>query len=227
MLRSIISNRRAAWVRGPGSTGTAVRQKNKRHRSSLRLVLESLESRALPVTGLTTFAPGAYVIDMGQATQTVANSLKPYGLVYDLVQNQHIPVDWAINPNKGIFGADFSAGGKTYSGGPFIIEAPFAAAAAATIAKWRAQGVVGTQITKEFLAPIYNTISAFPRTVLDRANGKIAQAYYNLAGIPQFPSAVQDPTKAAYTFGAPPDLTECNDVYVLPHADPSQWPANY
>jgi uncharacterized repeat protein (TIGR01451 family) len=179
------------------------------------------------VSGLTSFAPGAFVIDMGQATQTVANSLKPYGMVYDLVQNQHIPVDWAINPNKPVFGADFSAGGKSHSGGPFIIEAPFATAAAATIAKWRAQGVVVTQITTSFVAPIYNTITAFPRTVLDLANGKIAQAYYNLAGIPQFSGTVQDPTKAAYVFGTPLDLNQCNDVYVLPHADPSQWPASY
>jgi uncharacterized repeat protein (TIGR01451 family) len=181
----------------------------------------------MPVTGLTSFAPGAFVIDMGQATQTVANSLKPYGMVYDLMQNQHIPVDWAINPNKAVFGADFSAGGKSYSGGPFIIEAPFAAAAAATIAKWRAQGVVVNQITTSFVAPIYNTITSFPRTVLDLANGKVAQAYYNLAGIPQFPGTVQDPTKAAYTFGTPLDLNQCNDIYVLPHADPSQWPASY
>jgi hypothetical protein len=40
------------------------------------------------------------VIDMGQATQAIANSLKPHGMVCDLVQNQHIPADWAINPNQ-------------------------------------------------------------------------------------------------------------------------------
>jgi len=99
MLPSIITNRLAAWVRGYHSTGIPVRQ-DKRRRSGPRLVLETLETRAMPVTGLTTFAPGAYVIDMGQATQTVANSLKPYGMVYDLVQNKHIPIDWAINPNR-------------------------------------------------------------------------------------------------------------------------------
>jgi hypothetical protein len=92
-----------------------------------------------PLTGLTSFAPGAYVIDMGQATQTVANSLRSYGMVCDLVQNQDIPVDCAITPSKSVFGADFSAGGKTYSGGSFIIEAPFAAAAQATIIKWQAE----------------------------------------------------------------------------------------
>ncbi|MBO0700434.1 MAG: hypothetical protein J2P46_18700, partial [Zavarzinella sp.] len=227
---SVLSN---SWLRNVTNRALgrrsrpASRRGNKGCRPGRRILLEALESRAMPVTGLTTFAPGAYIIDMGQATQTVANSLKPYGLVYDLVQNQHIPVDWAINPNKGVFGADFTAGGVTYSGGPFIIEAPFAAAAAATIAKWRAQGVVVTQVNAAFVAPIYNTITAFPRTVLDRANGKIAQAYYTAAGIPQFPGTIQDPTQAAYVLGTPLDLSQCNDVYVLPHADPSKWPDSY
>jgi uncharacterized repeat protein (TIGR01451 family) len=206
---------------------STIRKKARPRYRFVRLELEPLESRTTPVTGMTSFAPGAYVIDMGQATQTVANSLKPYGMVYDLVQNQHIPVDWAINPNKAIFGADFSAGGQSYSGGPFVIEAPFAAAAAATITKWRAQGVVVNQITSSFVAPIYNTITSFPRTILDQANGKIAQAYYTLAGIPQFSSTIQNPTQAAYIFGTPLSLNQCNDIYVLPHADPSKWPANY
>jgi hypothetical protein len=38
----------------------------------------ALELRLAPVTGVTSFGPGAYVIDMGQATQTVAISLRPY-----------------------------------------------------------------------------------------------------------------------------------------------------
>jgi hypothetical protein len=118
----------------------------------------------VPVTGLTSFAPGDYVIDMRQATQTVANSLKPYGMVYALVENQHISVEWPINPNKAAFGADFTAGSKSYSGGSFIIEAPFATAAASTIARRRAQGVVVNKINKAFAAPIYNTIRSLPRT---------------------------------------------------------------
>ena len=48
---------------------------------------------------LETFPAGSYVIDMGQP-QTVANALKPYGLVYDLTMNQKAPVNWVINPSK-------------------------------------------------------------------------------------------------------------------------------
>jgi hypothetical protein len=56
-----------------------------------------------PVSGLVSFAPGSLIIDMGQTTQTVGNALKPYGLVYDLVTNFKVPVDWAINPAKTTF----------------------------------------------------------------------------------------------------------------------------
>ena len=121
---------------GPGSTATAVRHKDKRRRRGRRPHFEALEPRVTPVTGLTSFAPGAYVIDRGQPTQTIANSLKPYGRVYDLVQNQHIPVDGAINPDKAVFGGDFTTGGKSYSGGPFLLDAPVAAAQS-TVAKWQ------------------------------------------------------------------------------------------
>ncbi|MGB8856767.1 MAG: hypothetical protein WCC58_08880, partial [Burkholderiales bacterium] len=56
--------------------------------------------------------PGSYVVDMGQATQTYANGLKPYGLVYDLIINRKVPVDWVINPAKLFGGSDFTLGAK-------------------------------------------------------------------------------------------------------------------
>src|SRR6202008_4564785 len=71
----------------------------KRYRPPLGL--EALESRYAPAA--TTFNPGAYIIDMGQPTQTVGNALKPYGLVYDLVTNYKVPVDWAIKSTKTTF----------------------------------------------------------------------------------------------------------------------------
>jgi hypothetical protein len=70
-----------------------------------------------------TIKAGAYIIDMGQPTQTIANGLKPYGLIYELVLKKGIPVKWAINPNKAREGIDFAS----YKGGPFIIEKKFAA----------------------------------------------------------------------------------------------------
>src|SRR6187397_2218101 len=85
----------------PGST---FRHKDVRRHRAWRLDLEALEPRVTPA--LASFTAGADVIDMGQATQTVANSLKPYGLVYDLVTNFKVPVNWAINPAKTTFRLD-------------------------------------------------------------------------------------------------------------------------
>ena len=108
---------------------------------SLTPCFERLEARVAPASGMMTFAPGAYIVDMGQTTQTVGNALKPYGLVYDMVTNFKVPVDWAINPAKTTYAfnnaaasVDFAAtivtgpnttGTKSYSGGSFIIDPAF------------------------------------------------------------------------------------------------------
>jgi uncharacterized repeat protein (TIGR01451 family) len=168
-----------------------------------------------------TIAAGAYIVDMGQATQTVANGLKPYGLVYDLVIKQAIPVEWAINPNKARDGVDFSANGKTYRGSAFIIPAEYAAEATNTINTWKAQGVVvDGPIPSGFTAPIYATITNFPNAVLDFQNGSIAQAYFTNAGIPAAATGIYG-SYNTYRFGYPSSLTPCDDVFVMPHADPT------
>jgi uncharacterized repeat protein (TIGR01451 family) len=168
-----------------------------------------------------TFPPGAYIVDMGQTTQTIANGLKPYGLVYELVEKQGIPVKWAINETKSRGGADFIANGKNYTSSAFIIPAELALQAAATIAAWKAQGVVvDGPLTSSFTAPIYSTIDSFPNAVLDAQNGSIAQAYYTNAGIPASTTGTFG-SFTTYRFGAPASLTFCDDLYVMPHADPA------
>jgi uncharacterized repeat protein (TIGR01451 family) len=168
-----------------------------------------------------TIAAGAYVIDMGQATQTLGNSLKPYGLVYELIVKKGIPVKWAINPTKARDGADFTAGSKTYSGGSFIIPAEYATEAAASITAWKLQGVVvDGPTTAAFTAPIYTNLDNFPNTVLDSQNGAIAQAYFTNAGIPASTTGTFG-SFTTYQFLPPSALNACHDVYVMPHADPA------
>jgi hypothetical protein len=121
--------------RRPSSVATAAWTKSKQRHIGPTPDLEALELGLSPATGLTSFGPGAVVIDMGQPTQTVGNLLKPDGMVYDLVQNQHIPFDRGVNSDKAVFGSDFTDGGQSYSGGSFIIEASFDTAAASAIAK--------------------------------------------------------------------------------------------
>jgi SdrD B-like domain/Right handed beta helix region len=167
------------------------------------------------------FAAGAYIIDMGQPTQTVANGLKPYGLLYELAVNRGIPVRWAIEPGKAKNGMDFVAGGKNYFGSAFIIPKEFAADAATAITLWRTKGViVDGPIATGFGAPIYETITSFPRAVLDTARGSIVTPYFTNAEIPATGTGSYGPFNT-YRTGTPASLTNCDDLFVLPHADPA------
>jgi uncharacterized repeat protein (TIGR01451 family) len=185
------------------------------------------------------FAAGSYVIDMGQP-QTIGNAMRPYGLVYDLVTNHQIPVSWAIAPNKDwafVSDAlltdtvgnivDFTAWADTdwnpstpaiskdYSGGSFVIDAALVTPAIlSSINTWRAQGVVVDPITASFTADVYGDITSFPRAVLDLKNGGIVTGYYTNAGVPA----------ASYRLDNPTGLNSCDDVYIIPHADPHAWP---
>jgi uncharacterized repeat protein (TIGR01451 family) len=154
---------------------------------------------------------GGYIIDMGVLPQTLANSVKPYGLLYDLMVNKKIPVQWLIDPAKAKDAPDFVYNNKTYRGGPFVIPAEFAAEAAATVATWRAAGVTIDAMPVAATLPVYATLHSWPKTVLDAGKGSIAAAYYANAGIPI----------TAYAYKEPSALTACDDFYAMPHADPT------
>ena len=48
-----------------------------------------------------TFSTGAFIINMGASNpNTLANGLKPYGMIYDLIRNYKIPVRWVISQTK-------------------------------------------------------------------------------------------------------------------------------
>lgn len=173
----------------------------------------SSNATALPPGPLPrTFTAGAYIVDLGQPVQTVANGLKPYGLVYDLVINKRIPVSWAFSDTKLKDGVDFAVGAKNYSGSAFIIPAAFAVEALPTINSWKAKGVVvDGPTTTTFTAPEYEEITSFPKSVLDLEKGSLAVAYYTKAEIPA----------SSYRVGTPASLNSCDDLYVMPHADPT------
>ena len=181
----------------------------------------------LPPTVVTTFPAGCYIIDMGQPTQTVNNGLKPYGLVYALIA-AGIPVNWAIEPTKIKDGTDFiasSAGNinKAYKGGSFIINTVAYPDAIAIINTWKTNNaglIVDGPTTASFNAPIYATLTIWPRAFLDAVNDVLITPYYANAGIPT----------STYTINANPTfLPQCGsqigtqDVYILPHADPQLW----
>ncbi len=171
------------------------------------------------------FEAGSYVIDMGQSVQTLENTIKAYGAIYELIVNENVPVKWAINPDKEVFGVDFTADGHDYRGGSFIIpEDLVTPAVEAIFAKPKYAEVKIDQITTEFEAPIYGDISTFPRAVLDLQNGGLAEPYFGNAGISEFVDEL-DPLGSPYIYGSPLDLDGCNDTYIVPHADPDGWEA--
>jgi hypothetical protein len=160
-----------------------------------------------------TFSTGSFIINMGATNpNTIANGLKPYGMIYDLMKNNKVPIKWVISSTKVKDGADFTYNGVDYKGGTFIIAAEQRNAAVnAKITSWQAQGVVGTTTTSPLTVFVTRTLVAVPRWTLDATNGAIAQGYLTNAGIPT----------TAYNWKAVAALDCCDDFYVMPHADPT------
>ena len=73
----------------------------------------------------TTFSTGSYITNMGVVPQTQANGLQPYGLIYDLLLNNNVPIKWVISPTKAKDSPDFTYNGVQYKGGTLIIPAEF------------------------------------------------------------------------------------------------------
>lgn len=160
-----------------------------------------------------TIQPGSVIINMGVTPQTYGNGLKPYGLVYNLLDIQKVPVLWSINPNKAKDGIDFSVSGNDFRGGTFVIEKQYAILSnvQAAITTFANQGVVTYTTTVPVTIPLYKEMNAFPRWVLDTDKGSIALAYLQNAGIPS----------TAYRYSTPAGLNNCDDLFILPHADPT------
>lgn len=160
-----------------------------------------------------TIPAGSVIIDMGITPQTVENGLKPYGLAYELINIRKVPVLWAINTTKSKDGIDFTVDGRDFRGGPFILEEQYLGDpnVQASLTTWIGKGVITYTTLTDVDVEIYREINIWPRWVLDTDNGDIAQDYLDLAEIPS----------SAYTQALPSGLTACDDLFILPHADPT------
>ena len=212
----------------------------------------AVDAGTIPASStLTTIEAGAYIIDVGVQPQTYDNALLAYGLVYSLMIEHLIPVEWIVNDGKTGDGTqasddpDFVYNGKEYKGGPFVIRAEYAADAAPILAQWGgpsglvqadnvngqlAVGDSGVTIdgptTANIQVPVFATLTEWPNAVLDVQNGSIAQGYYAASLIPQVTTAAATgKPKVAYEFKQPDLLDTCDDIYVMPHADP-YWSNN-
>lgn len=165
-----------------------------------------------PVATTKTIEAGAFIVNMGVTPQTIANGMKPYGMVYDLTRNYYVPIIWAIADAKAMGAKDFTYSGVDYKGGTFIIEKDYRSAAVdARINYWKTQGVVGVTTTSAVNVPVREVITSFPQSRVDIDNALLVADYYTNAGIPS----------SAYSTGLPSSLTSCEDAFWLPHADPT------
>ncbi|OIQ28594.1 MAG: hypothetical protein BM564_09385, partial [Bacteroidetes bacterium MedPE-SWsnd-G2] len=181
----------------------------------------------------TDFSAGAAIIDVGNPNQTENNALKPYGLVFDLVENG-IPVHWIIKPNKSFGGttvdnkvdeADIVITGSSNSNmiahdiinkecktGPFLIASEYVEIATPILNSWISNNN-GLTVYWNLIAlsdiPVYGTLTSFPNIVI-YDNGSdtpdIVDGFYDRAGI-----------DTGYSLGTPGDLSQCDEFYVLSH----------
>src|SRR5437762_2030412 len=112
-----------------------------------------------------TFTAGSFIINMGATNpNTIANGLKPYGLMYDLIRNYNVPIKWVINQTKVKDGIDFTYNGVQYKGGTFIIPAEYRSAAVnSRITYWTGLGVAGTTTTGAVTLDVSVTIVSCPK----------------------------------------------------------------
>jgi len=175
--------------------------------------------RQLEVVGVeNALTRGAFLVNMGSTSQTFNNSMKPYGMVYDLVNNHNVPVKWIINSSKSKDGIDFSHNGVSYKGSSFAVPAEFRTAKIDSVINvWIGRGVVGATSVQDLVLPVAKIITSFPSMVVDEDNENLVLPIFTNAGIPS----------SIYHVGLPSDLSSCDDMYALPHADPTWADHNY
>jgi hypothetical protein len=165
-------------------------------------------------TQTVTVPAGSFLIKTGS---TIGSGLKPYGLVYQLVTGYDVPVYWCINPSKSKGGLDFSHNGINYTDGTFVISANYITPTVdSVINSWRsaAIGVVGHYAVSTFTATIYDTITSFPKMLIDNSTGgapSVLIAYLNNAGLPP----------SAYSLGTPAGVNGCHDLFSSPQSEPT------
>ena len=110
---------------------------------------------------------------MGVVPQTYANGLKPWGLVWNLINNYKVPVNWVINQSKVKDGKDFTYNGTDFKGGTLIISKKYRSVKVDSVINyWQSQGVVGVTTTSDFVVDVTYIIKYNPIWTFDFQNGR-------------------------------------------------------
>ena len=186
--------------------------KNHVYTRFLSLVLTFLSFFNVSRAAIETIPTGSFIVNMGVVPQTYGNGIKPWGMIHDLVKNFRVQFRWVINPAKIKDGEDFVYNAISYSGGTFIIPKKYRTAAVnARITYWQGQGVVGVTTFSDFIVDVTYNLKYSPRWTFDFQNGNIALGFLDAALIPT----------ASYPKKEPINLDICDDLFVMPHADPT------
>ena len=178
----------------------------------LSLVIIFLSFSNVSKAGIETIPTGSFIVNMGVVPQTYGNGIKPWGMIHDLIKNYRVQFKWVINPAKLKDGTDFIYSGTSFSGGTFIIPKKYRTAAVnARIAYWQGQGIVGVTTVYDIPVDVTYTLKYSPRWTFDFQNGNIALGFLTAALIPT----------ASYPKKEPINLDICDDLFVMPHADPT------
>lgn len=173
-----------------------------------------------------TLPTGSYIVNMSVIPQTIGNALKPYGMVYDLVNNYNVPVKWVIRPNKPQDSFDFIHNGVRYAAGPFIIPKTSITSSVLTrLNYWITQGVVMDTAVSSFTVDVFRTFKYMPNWTINNDNITLSTILFDHASIPS----------TSYNFKLPATLGPCDDIFVMPHSDPTwathnnllNWNVNY
>ncbi len=176
------------------------------------LVLYLLNAGQRVSAATETLTTGSFIVNMGVVPQTTGNGLKPYGMLYDLMKNYGVPIKWVISQSKAKDGTDFTYNSVNYKGGTFIIPYEFRTSTVnSRITYWTGQGVVGVTTTSALTVDVTVTLTTAPFWAMDIDNGDIAIDFLIDAGIPS----------SAYAYRTPSSLTSCDDLFIMPHADPT------
>ncbi len=163
---------------------------------------------------------GSFIIDMGFTPQSIGNGVKPYGLIYALIENHQVPVEWVIKNSKTKDEIDFSHNTKDYAGGPFIIREEFLdSLVMVEIADWEdTHGILIDTTISDIYVPVRASLSALPFWTLEASGGSGTTGNtFDDAGIPN----------TAYEEISLDTLNECSSILFTDHANQSPAWSDY